>query len=78
MSGLIVVAVLVILVLGLAYGLYTRKGSGINQHPTSDARDPVLGDETKPASESEAAGEDQAATGVDRTESAELDQRGTR
>jgi len=74
---LIVVAVLVVVVFGLAYGLYTRRGSGINQHPTSDATDPVLGDETKPRS-SGSGREDQVATGVDRTESTELDQRGTR
>ena len=76
MSGLIVIAVLVVLVFGLAYGLYTRRGTGINQHPISDARDPVLGDQTKSGSESE--GEDEMATGVDRTESTEMDQRGTR
>lgn len=75
-SGLIVVAVLVVVIFGLAYGLYTRRGSGVNQHPTSDARDPVLGDETKTRTES--GGEDQLATGVDRTESSEMDQRGTR
>ena len=77
MSSLIVVAVLVALVFGLAYGLYTRKGSGINQHPSADAKDPVLGDETKISSDDEE-GEDQLATGIDRGESHELGQRGTK
>lgn len=76
MSGLIVVAVLVVVVFGLAYGLYTRQGTGINQHPTSDASDPVLGDETKPPTDSDDV--DESATGVDRAESSEMDQRGTR
>jgi hypothetical protein len=67
--------VLVLLVFGLAYGLYTRKGSGINSHPGPDSSDPVIGDETK--RENEDLQGDQRA-GVDRTESAELDQRGTR
>ena len=71
----LLLAVLVLLVFGLAYGLYTRKGSGINSHPGPDSRDPVIGDETK--GENEDLQGDQRA-GVDRGESAELDQRGTR
>lgn len=67
--------VLIALVFGLAYGLYTRKGSGINHHPGPDSSDPVIGDATK--RENEDLQGDQRA-GVDRTESAELDQRGTR
>ena len=67
--------VLVALVFGLACGLYTRKGSGINLHPGPDSQDPVIGDETKREND-DLQGEQRA--GVDRTESAELDQRGTR
>jgi hypothetical protein len=33
MSSLIVLAVLIVLVFVIAYGLYTRKGSGINPRP---------------------------------------------
>lgn len=71
----ILLIVLILLVLGLAYGLYTRKGSGVNVHPGPDAADPVIGDETK--AENEDLQGDQRA-GVDRGESHELDQRGTR
>ena len=60
--------------MGLAYGLYTRKGSGINKHPGPDSSDPIVGDETKAESKDL---QDQRA-GVDQTESAELDQRGTK
>ena len=43
----LLLAVLILLILGLAYGLYTRKGSGINKHPGPDSSDPIVGDETK-------------------------------
>lgn len=73
-SSLILLAVLIVLVPALAYGLYTRKGSGINKHPQGDSGDPVVGDETK--GENDDLQGDQRA-GVDRTQSAEMDQRGT-
>ena len=31
----------------MAYGLFTRNGSGINKHPMGDSQDPVVGYETK-------------------------------
>ncbi len=74
MSWLLIV-VLVLLVFGLAYGLYTRKGSGIDLHPGPDSGDPVVGDETRRQNKDL---QDDQRAGVDRTESAELDQRGTR
>jgi len=74
-DSLIVVAVLVVLVFAIAYGLFTRQGSGINKHPGPDSQDPVVGDETK--KENEDLQEDERA-GVDRTESVEMDQRGTK
>ena len=44
--ALIVVAVFIVTVFGVAYGLKTRKGSGIIEHPGPDAldhpRDPVV------------------------------------
>ena len=70
----LLLAVLILLILGLAYGLYTRKGSGINKHPGPDSSDPIVGDETKAESKDL---QDQRA-GVDQTESAELDQHGTK
>lgn len=71
----LLLVVLVLLVFGLAYGLYTRKGSGVNFHPGPDSQDPVIGDETKRRND-DLQGDQRA--GVDRTESAELDQRGTK
>jgi hypothetical protein len=71
----ILLIVLILLVLGVAYGLYTRKGSGIDKHPAPDATDPVIGDETK-AANVDLQGDQRA--GVDRGESHELDQRGTK
>ncbi len=72
-SSFIVLAVLVILVFAIAYGLFTRQGSGINKHPGPDSQDTVTGDQTKGG---HGAGGDERA-GVDQTESGELDQRGT-
>lgn len=37
----IVIAVVVVTFIGTAYGLKTRKGSGINEHPDMDADDPA-------------------------------------
>jgi hypothetical protein len=39
-SVFIVLAVFAITFLGVAYGLKTRKGSGINHHPGPDSGDP--------------------------------------
>jgi hypothetical protein len=55
-TSFIVVAVFVMTVLGVAYGLKTRRGSGINEHPGPDsqepARDPnVAGPGTQPEAE---------------------------
>ena len=72
----ILAIVLILLVLGLAYGLYTRKGSGVNAHPGPDAADPVMGDETKPGGGRDLEADQRP--GVDTGESHELDQRGTR
>ena len=74
-SSFIVVAVLVAVVFAVAYGLFTRQGSGINKHPRGDSQDPVVGDETKQEND-DLQGDERA--GVDRTESAEMDQRGTK
>lgn len=74
--SLILVAVLVLVVIGMAYGLYTRQGSGIDHHPTGDSGDPVPGDETKTSAGP--GDEDEVVPGVDPTEGHEQDQRGTR
>jgi hypothetical protein len=70
----ILLAVAILIVIGAAYGLYTRKGSGISRHPLPDARDPKVGDETKTADRALRS----PPPGVDPGESHELDQRGTR
>lgn len=74
-NSYILLGVLILMVFGIAYGLYTRQGSGINQHPTKDSQDPVLGDQTKSKGEDEH--EDESATGIDQTEGSAMDQRGT-
>lgn len=74
-NSFILLGVMVAMVFGLAYGLFTRKGSGINKHPMGDSQDPVVGDETK-RSNSDLQGDERA--GVDRTETVEMDQRGTK
>jgi hypothetical protein len=55
-TSLIVVAVFLFTILGVAYGLKTRKGSGINEHPGAESLDPardpnVAGPGTQPESE---------------------------
>ena len=64
-NSFILLGVLVIMVFAIGYGLYTRQGSGINRHPRQDSQDPVVDGV-----------EDDERAGVDRRESAELDQRG--
>lgn len=61
----ILLGVLILMVFGVSYGLYTRKGSGINKHPMPDSQDPIVD-----------GAEDDERAGVDRRESAEMDQRG--
>lgn len=73
-DSLIVVGVAIILFFAVAYGLYTRKGSGIDQHPGPDAQDTVVGDQTKRTNEDL---QEEGRPGVDRAESGEMDQRGT-
>jgi hypothetical protein len=73
MSVLIVILVLIVVVLALGYGLYTRRGSGIDVHPGPDSGDPVIGDPTKHES---IPGDKRG--GGDRAENPELDQRGTK
>lgn len=65
-NSFILLGVLIAMVFAVSYGLYTRQGSGINKHPRADSQDPIVDDSI----------EDHGA-GVDRTESAEMDQRGT-
>lgn len=75
-NSYILLAVLVVLVFGVAYGLFTRQGSGVNQHPVADSKDPVLGDQTKNKGEDEH--ENEQATAIDQTEGSPMDQRGTK
>lgn len=72
-NSFVLLAVLVLMVFGIAYGLYTRQGSGINKHPSPDSRDPVLGDPSKADDDDEP--EDERA-GVDQSEGSPMDQRG--
>jgi hypothetical protein len=76
MGGLILVLVVVALIFAVAYGLFTRQGSGINQHPTPDSTDPVIGDPTKSKGEDEH--ETEIGAGTDQSEGSTMDQRGTR
>lgn len=69
----ILLGVLVILVFAIAYGLFTRQGSGINKHPVGDSQDPVLGDQTKGKDDEE---EEDERAGVDLSEGSAMDQRG--
>lgn len=73
-DSLIVIGVAAILFFAIAYALYTRKGSGIDKHPGPDAQDTVVGDQTKRTNEDL---QEDERPGVDRTESGEMDQRGT-
>lgn len=74
-NSFILLGVLVLLVFGTSYGLYTRQGSGINKHPSPDSKDPVLGDPSKSDEDDEP--EDERA-GVDLTEGSPMDQRGVK
>lgn len=74
-NSFILLGVLIVIVFAVAYGLFTRQGSGINKHPVEDSQDPVLGDQTK--SEGEDEHEDERA-GIDQTEGSPMDQRGSK
>ena len=74
-NSFILLGVMVAMVFAMAYGLFTRQGSGINKHPMGDSQDPVVGDETKKTN-TDLQGDERA--GVDRTETVEMDQRGTK
>lgn len=66
-TSFIVVAVVIVTGIGFVYGVKTRKGSGINDHPGPDTGDPArdpTADEEWPLPESE------------RADSTILDQRG--
>lgn len=67
-NSFILLGVLILLVFGIGYGLYTRQGSGVNKHPRADSQDPVVDEDEDHVDEQ---------AGVDRTESAEMEQRGT-
>lgn len=74
-NSFILLGVLIILVFAIAYGLFTRQGSGINQHPVADSKNPVLGDQTKNKGKDEH--ENEQASAIDQTEGSPMDQRGT-
>lgn len=74
-NSFILFGVLIIIVFAVAYGLFTRQGSGINQHPVADSEDPVLGDQSKNRGKDEH--ENEAATSIDQTEGSAMDQRGS-
>jgi hypothetical protein len=57
-TSFIVVAVVIVAAIGAIYGMKTRKGSGINNHPGPDTGDPVKdpkSDDEWPLPESERA-----------------------
>lgn len=68
-TSFIVVAVFVVTILAVAYGLKTRKGSGINEHPGSGT------DESTTISGAEGAADDTGGV-EDRPEGDVLDQHG--
>lgn len=72
-SSWVVLGVVVLTVLGLIYGLKTRKGSGINEHPGPDPTDPVITEQSDPA---RAAGPD--GVGGEKDSDSIIDRRGTR
>ena len=63
----IVAAVLVAFVFAIAYGLYTRQGSGISRHPMGDQHPAEHPDRDTRLEQA----------GVDESEGTPLDQRGT-
>lgn len=74
-DSLLVVVVFVITVLGVAYGLKTRQGSGINEHPGPDSGDPVITEQSERA-ETFSGRED--GLGGEKEKDSTLGQRGTK
>jgi|GEM_PF-3006368 len=74
-DSLVVVAVFALTILGVAYGLKTRKGSGINEHPGPDSGDPVTTEQSE-RKETLAGRED--GPGGEKEEDSVLEQRGTK
>lgn len=68
-TSLIVLAVLILGLIGVIYGMKTRKGSGINRHPGPGTGDPARGPES-----SESANPPES----ERADSSLLDQHGKR
>lgn len=66
MSWLLILVV-VALILAVAYGLYTRKGSGVSRHPLPGQQPPEHPDRDERIEQA----------GVDESEGDALDQRGT-
>lgn len=64
-NSFILLGVLVMLVFAVAYGMLTRKGSGIDKHPSSDQKAPGEEDPSEAAS-------------VDKTEDRAMNQHGTK
>lgn len=77
-NSFILLGVLVILVFAISYGLFTRKGSGISQHPVADSEDPVLGDQSQDKGKGKDEHENEAATSIDQTEGSAMDQHGSK
>lgn len=71
----IVIAVFVLTGIGVVYGMYTRKGSGINEHPGPESSDP--GPEWGEG-ETEMTGPDGKRLGRPESDDSKLDQHGTR
>lgn len=74
-GAFIFLGVIIIAGIGLIYGMYTRKGSGINEHPGpgSDDLGPDHGE-----GETELTGPDGKRLGREEADDSKLDQRGTR
>ncbi|MDQ5894278.1 MAG: hypothetical protein QG596_539 [Actinomycetota bacterium] len=62
----LVIAVVIVTAIGAVYGMKTRKGSGINEHPGPDSGDPSRGPDF----------DDASVTEEDRPDSTLLDQHG--
>lgn len=69
----VVLGVVILLGLGVIYGLKTRKGSGINEHPGRDSDDPVVTEQSDPARTAGSEG-----LGGEDDKDSMLDQRGSR
>ena len=74
-NSFILLAVMIVMVFAISYGLFTRQGSGINKHPQGDSQDPVVSEGDGEGDLDDDRGDERA--GVDRTETVEMDQHGT-